>query len=223
MEEQFDAQTVRCSKCGKVLYQGMDLKPIDEIIKSYNGKCPQCGKALSPPGMTDKAVTAKETPEKTTKKPSRLWYLLPIFLNIIGGVIGYFIIRNRDRKFAERLLIIGIIMIVVAWIASFVFAGIAYMYISGIMGSKTGKLISILDASCSDGIINVVLSNEGTESIPISSITFFLNQQETIPSGCSGSVEPLSTVVCSLGNNLSGEQVLLISGPSNAARESVFC
>ena len=45
MEEQSDPQSVICSKCSKVLYQGQELIPIDKIIKSYNGKCPNCGKS----------------------------------------------------------------------------------------------------------------------------------------------------------------------------------
>jgi hypothetical protein len=47
------------------------------------------------------------------EKPSRIWYLLAIFLNVIGGIIGYFLLKDKDRKFAERLLIVGVIMIVV--------------------------------------------------------------------------------------------------------------
>ena len=47
------------------------------------------------------------------EKPSNWWYLLPILLSIIGGVIGYFLFRNKDRKFAIRLLITGFIVFVV--------------------------------------------------------------------------------------------------------------
>ena len=39
-------QKVLCSKCGKTLYEGLDLKPPDEIIKAYDGNCPGCGKKL---------------------------------------------------------------------------------------------------------------------------------------------------------------------------------
>lgn len=66
------------------------------------------------------------------KKPNKAYYLLPIFLGIIGGVIGYFLLKDRDRKFAERLLIIGLVMIAVWWILSFLLAGLAYLYISGV-------------------------------------------------------------------------------------------
>lgn len=40
-------QRVVCEDCGKILYEGLDLKPPDEIIQRYNGKCPKCGKRLA--------------------------------------------------------------------------------------------------------------------------------------------------------------------------------
>ncbi len=40
-------QKVVCHNCGSILYEGLDLKPPDEIIQSYDGKCPKCGKKLS--------------------------------------------------------------------------------------------------------------------------------------------------------------------------------
>jgi hypothetical protein len=43
----FMPQKVFCQKCDFVLYEGAELKPPDEIIQKYNGKCPKCGKKLS--------------------------------------------------------------------------------------------------------------------------------------------------------------------------------
>jgi hypothetical protein len=40
-------QRVACHGCGHILYQGLDIKPPDEISQMYNGKCPQCGRTLS--------------------------------------------------------------------------------------------------------------------------------------------------------------------------------
>lgn len=51
----------------------------------------------------------------SVKKPSRLWYLLPIFLSVIGGLIGYAVLRKRDNKFAKKLLIVGIIVAVLSY------------------------------------------------------------------------------------------------------------
>jgi phage FluMu protein Com len=40
-------QTVFCQKCGEVLYEGPELKPPEEILLKFDGKCPKCGKRLS--------------------------------------------------------------------------------------------------------------------------------------------------------------------------------
>jgi len=44
------------------------------------------------------------------EKPSKLWYLFPIFLGFIGGIYGYFSLLGKDRKMANKLLILGIII-----------------------------------------------------------------------------------------------------------------
>ena len=40
-------QRVICSGCSHILYEGPDLKPPDEVLQQYDGKCPKCGKKLS--------------------------------------------------------------------------------------------------------------------------------------------------------------------------------
>lgn len=42
------------------------------------------------------------------KRRSRAWYVLPILLGWIGGLIGYFAVRHDDPRLAKRLLIVGI-------------------------------------------------------------------------------------------------------------------
>ena len=44
---------------------------------------------------------------------SNWWYLLPIFLGIIGGIIAYFALRNDDRKKAKKCLYLGLILLTV--------------------------------------------------------------------------------------------------------------
>jgi 2-hydroxy-6-oxonona-2,4-dienedioate hydrolase len=43
-------------------------------------------------------------------KRSRLWYLLPIFLGVIGGVAAYFYLRANDPTLAKSSLWLGIIL-----------------------------------------------------------------------------------------------------------------
>ncbi len=44
------------------------------------------------------------------KGKSNWWFLLPIFMGIIGGVIAYFILRRDDPKKAKNCLLLGIIL-----------------------------------------------------------------------------------------------------------------
>jgi H+/Cl- antiporter ClcA len=47
------------------------------------------------------------------------WILLPIFLGIIGGVIGYFALKNEDMKLAKFCLHLSILLTiieVIVWI-----------------------------------------------------------------------------------------------------------
>ena len=64
-------------------------------------------------------------------KPSAIWYLLPILLGPIGGIIGYFLVKDRDRKFAERLLIVGLIMVAIYFVISLILTALAYIYLGG--------------------------------------------------------------------------------------------
>jgi len=41
---------------------------------------------------------------------SNWWYLLPILLSIIGGLISYFAIKKDDRQKAKNCLCVGLIL-----------------------------------------------------------------------------------------------------------------
>ena len=47
------------------------------------------------------------------KPRSNWWYLLPIFLGIVGGIIAYFAIRKDDRAKAKKCLYLGLILLAV--------------------------------------------------------------------------------------------------------------
>src|SRR5215212_4796448 len=48
--------------------------------------------------------------EAPIRRMSRLWYLLPIFLHMIGGLITYFVLRGSDDAIAKNSLWLGIIL-----------------------------------------------------------------------------------------------------------------
>jgi len=52
-----------------------------------------------------------ESKSKIRKKPSKLWYLLPIAFSFWGGIHGYNVLKERDEKMAKLILIIGFIVL----------------------------------------------------------------------------------------------------------------
>ena len=47
------------------------------------------------------------------KRRSRWWFLLPIFLTIVGGVIAYFALRRDDPQKAKNCLLLGVVLFVI--------------------------------------------------------------------------------------------------------------
>jgi len=45
------------------------------------------------------------------------WVILPVFLEIIGGVIAYFVLRRDDYKLAKFCLQLGIVLTIIQVIA----------------------------------------------------------------------------------------------------------
>ena len=43
-------------------------------------------------------------------KRSNWWYLLPIFLGIIGGIIAYFALRKDDPEKAKKCMYVGLVL-----------------------------------------------------------------------------------------------------------------
>ena len=47
------------------------------------------------------------------KPRSNLWFLLPIFLGLIGGIIAYFVLRQDNPKKAKNCLYLGIVLAII--------------------------------------------------------------------------------------------------------------
>lgn len=77
-----------------------------------SGFCKNCGAELT--GFGDVCSSCEKSSTSTmSNNPSKMWYLAPILFAFIGGIIGYYIIRGRDKKMAGNLVNVGIIMTVV--------------------------------------------------------------------------------------------------------------
>ena len=44
---------------------------------------------------------------------SNFWFLLPIFLGLIGGIIAYFVLRQDDSRKAKNCLYLGIVLAII--------------------------------------------------------------------------------------------------------------
>jgi len=49
----------------------------------------------------------------TERSRSNAWFLLPVFLGIIGGIIAFFILRHDDPRKAKNCLYLGLIFMVI--------------------------------------------------------------------------------------------------------------
>ena len=58
------------------------------------------------------------------KQRSNWWYLLPVFLGVIGGIIAYFALRRDDRKKAKKCLYLGLILLIIQVFFQIMFAEI---------------------------------------------------------------------------------------------------
>ena len=54
---------------------------------------------------------------------SNAWFLLPIFLGLIGGIIAFFILRHDDPQKAKNCLYLGIVLMLIGMILNVVIAG----------------------------------------------------------------------------------------------------
>jgi len=85
------ASAWRCPSCGKENVYGSAF-------------CNSCGAKIAATN-----VSQPVQPVLQNQKGSFWWFLLPIFFNIVGGAIGYFAFRHKNRSFASTLLSFGLL------------------------------------------------------------------------------------------------------------------
>jgi len=51
-----------------------------------------------------------ETIDLESARPDRLWYLAPIFFSVVGGIIAYVAVKDRDKSRAETCLGLGFLV-----------------------------------------------------------------------------------------------------------------
>ncbi|MBS7653325.1 hypothetical protein KEJ13_09395 [Candidatus Bathyarchaeota archaeon] len=75
----------------------------------------------------ERRIISKEmdtSERRAISKPSKAWYFVPILLGIIGGIVGYFAVKDEDKEMAEALLGIGIFMTIISIFIIFSYYGL---------------------------------------------------------------------------------------------------
>ena len=60
----------------------------------------------------------------TEKSRSSMWYLLPILVGMIGGIIAYLAIRKDDPRKAKNCIYIGLVMVLIGIIFNVLLLGV---------------------------------------------------------------------------------------------------
>lgn len=79
----------------------MDLhRPVPDGMTEHDKICFDCRESLA-----------------TVKQPSSLWYLLPIFFGIFGGLVMFFVLKDENRRMAKDGVILGAFLTAMGGIA----------------------------------------------------------------------------------------------------------
>ena len=62
------------------------------------------------------------------RQRSKTWYILPILLHIIGGVIAYYAVRQDDPRLAKRCLKVGLVFMGIQIVAGILTSIIEYVF-----------------------------------------------------------------------------------------------
>jgi hypothetical protein len=108
-----------CANCGAPLNPGTKF-------------CSSCGQpVLSAPAGMPSPSAPWTAPVKGAETISRWWWLLPILLSWIGGLIAYFVLRDRNAKTARNMLIFSIVWTVVVGAITF---GLFFVFFASVFG-----------------------------------------------------------------------------------------
>ena len=107
-----------CGKCGTKLDQGYSnpqpayKNPRQESFEEYEND--YVGRVV---GNSNSQPRYNNSPSNGPYVGvSAAWYLLPIFLSFIGGIIAWVCVKDRDPGMAKNCLILGIVITVVPFL-----------------------------------------------------------------------------------------------------------
>jgi hypothetical protein len=94
------------------------VKVLEERIKKLSSGVEALPNHHVAPSNIPQSSTLEEA---LTEKPTVLWYLVPFFFGLPGGLVGYVGTKDRDENMAQSLLIFGIIWSVILFLVALVF------------------------------------------------------------------------------------------------------
>jgi len=111
---------VFCTNCGNKILESAQF-------------CTNCGKSPNATSHTNDSNYQQYS--QPTQSAGGIWYLLPIFFGLIGGIIAWLIVRKNDSKKAKNCLIIGVIMMVIGLFGNWLMESTEMGYfLSGFVG-----------------------------------------------------------------------------------------
>lgn len=127
-----------CADCGSRMSTPRTVSPASRTRTPSQTTCPSCGRE-NPAGsafcescgaklaapLTSAAPAGQTAVRQTPGKTSGAWWLMPIFLGWLGGLVAWLIVRESDKSKAKRLLWLGIILTIVWIIISILFSVLA--------------------------------------------------------------------------------------------------
>jgi hypothetical protein len=127
-------------------------------------------------------------------RPTRAWYLVPFLLSIIGGIIGYFAVKDEDKRMANRLLVLSIVVFVLETSATIAVPAVT---VFSFVGSPVTTSLQSTAASPEPlfmdrytfpvgGPLTVTLRNMGSVSQNLQNADYYVNGilASATPSGC---------------------------------------
>jgi len=99
-------------------------KSYSAATKTLESKIEELKKAKGSQFLRGNLPTLHELDEfeeaaKPATAPTALWYLVPFFFGIIGGIIAYIGTKDEDKGMADSLLLFGIIWTIILVVAYF--------------------------------------------------------------------------------------------------------
>jgi flagellin-like protein len=132
-------------------------------------------------------------------------------------------VKNMSKGISAIIATILLLLITIA------LAGTAYMFVSGMLGSRTTKSITVLSATCADegdgtNEITLVVSNDGTQDIAANGITVVVDGAIDSTLNGFGAIGPHTSAVDTSDSDYASEyHKVIVSGPSNSVEADVYC